>query len=52
MREVELVSAKSWQGMQHSHLGGRGQQAASGARRKVPWSNVIAGQTLEGQHLT
>lgn len=51
---VELVSAKSMQGMQHSDLGGGGGQgAASGARKKVPrvWY-VTADQMLEGQHLT
>ena len=55
MGGVELVSAKSMQGMQHSDLGGGGggQGAASGARKKVPlvWY-VTADQMLEGQHLT
>lgn len=52
MGGVQLVAAKSMQGMQHSDLGGGG-RAASGARKKVPrvWY-VTADQMLEGQHLT
>lgn len=50
MGDVELVSAKSTQGVQHSDLGGQG--AASKARKEVPQGQCVrAGQTLEAQHL-
>lgn len=50
MGDIELVSAKSTQGVQHSDLGGQG--AASRARKEVPQGQCVrAGQTLEAQHL-
>lgn len=43
MGEAELISAKPWQWLQHSHLGAGSSQRSQG---------VTVGPTLGGQHLT